>query len=63
MLDGVKTNLLFLGDDMEIEYEAIFEGKKIYNVRRRGHKTLFTGTIDQCRRFLDIYREKVTKQI
>ena len=61
-MDTSSLSVLFLGKQMEIEFEAFFEGKKIFNVRKSGKKTLFTGTIDQCRRFLDVYREKVLKQ-
>jgi hypothetical protein len=61
-LDLIKSTLLFLGDKMEIEFEAVHEGKKIFNVKRRGEKNLFTGTLDQCKRFIDVYKQKVLKQ-
>jgi len=54
--------MLFLGDQMEIEYEAVHDGKKIFKVRKTGNKPLFTGTLEQCKRFIDVYREKILKQ-
>jgi len=61
-MDGGNLSMLFLGDRMEIKYESVHEGKKIFNVRKSGDKTLFTGTLDQCKRFIDVYKEKVLKQ-
>lgn len=61
-LDFGKATLLYLGDEMEIEFEAVHEGKKIFNVKRRGDKNLFTGTLEQCKRFIDVYKQKVLKQ-
>ena len=47
---------------MDIHFECIFEGKKLYQVvRTHGDMPLFTGTVSQCKRFMEVYQEKVTK--
>lgn len=47
---------------MDICFECIFEGKKLFRVLRGGSETpLFTGTMAQCRRFLEIYEEKTSR--
>lgn len=47
---------------MNIQFECIFEGKKLFQVvRTHGDSALFTGTASQCKRFMEIYQEKVTK--
>ncbi len=60
--EASSLSMLFLGDQMEIEYEAVHDGKKIFKVRKTGNKPLFTGTLEQCKRFIDVYREKILKQ-
>ena len=48
--------------DMEVRFECIFEGKKLFQVvKPETQDPLFTGTMPQCRRFLDVYEEKVAK--
>jgi hypothetical protein len=48
---------------MDICFECIFEGKRLYRVvRSAGSETsLFTGTAHQCKRFIEVYQEKVMK--
>lgn len=47
---------------MEIRFECIYEGKSLYQViRENADAALFTGTMAQCRRFLEVYQEKVRK--
>jgi hypothetical protein len=47
---------------VEIRFECVFEGKRLYQVlRREAGQVIFTGTTPQCRRFLDIYLEKVAR--
>ena len=60
--DSGMRSRLFSRNQLRIDFEALHEGKKIFNVRSGSDKPLFTGTLDQSRRFIDIYREKVLKQ-
>ena len=60
-INSGEIGMRLLSDRMEIEFEAEYDGNKIFNVRRIGEKKLFTGTLEQCRRFIDVYREKVLK--
>jgi hypothetical protein len=60
--DSGNLSMLFLGNQVRIDFEALHDGKKIFNVCKVGDKTLFTGTLDQCKRFIDVYKEKVLKQ-
>ena len=47
---------------MDIRFECIFEGKKLYQVvREHNDAAIFTGTAAQCRRFMEVYQEKVSK--
>lgn len=47
---------------MDICFECIFEGKKLFRVHRDGtDQPLFTGTMSQCKRFMEVYEEKVHK--
>jgi len=47
---------------MDIRFECIFESKNLYQVFRRDSElNLFTGTLAQCRRFMEVYHEKVRK--
>lgn len=47
---------------MDIRFECIYEGKKLYQVvRPEGEAALFTGTVSQCKRFMEVYQEKVMK--
>ncbi len=47
---------------MDIVFECIFEGKKLFRVvRGNPDVALFTGTASQCRRFMEVYQEKVAK--
>ena len=47
---------------MDICFECIFEGKKLFRVLKPESETsLFTGTMPQCQRFLDVYTEKMRK--
>jgi len=48
---------------MQIEFDGVAEGKKIYRVKRGPDRPLFMGTLDQCRRFVEVYKEKVLKRI
>jgi len=58
-----NPGLMYLGNQMEIEFESVHDGTKIFKVRKAGEKPLFTGTLEQCKRFIDVYKEKVLKQI
>jgi len=47
---------------MDIRFECIYEGKSLFQVfRRNAESPLFTGTMAQCRRFLDVYEAKLRK--
>lgn len=47
---------------MDIRFECIFEGKKLFRVQKPdSDHALFTGTMPQCKRFLDVYQEKIRK--
>ena len=47
---------------MDISFECIFEGKKLFRVVKPATELpLFTGTMAQCKRFLDVYNEKARK--
>src|SRR5262245_7333637 len=47
---------------MDIRFECVFEGKKLYQVvREHSEIAVFTGTAAQCRRFMEVYQEKVSK--
>jgi len=47
---------------MDIRFECIYEGKSLFQVFRKDNDSpLFTGTMAQCRRFLEVYSEKVRK--
>ncbi len=47
---------------MDIRFECIFEGKSLFQVFRKDTNLyLFTGTMAQCKRFMEVYHEKVRK--
>lgn len=47
---------------MEVRFECVAEGKRLYQVMHfDGETPLFTGTPAQCRRFIEVYQEKVLK--
>jgi hypothetical protein len=47
---------------MDVRFECVFEGKRLYVVvAPDGEQVLFTGTVPQCRRFIEVYREKVER--
>ena len=47
---------------MDISFECIFEGKQLFRVTKpETVLPLFTGTMPQCKRFLDVYHEKARK--
>ncbi len=47
---------------MNIRFECLFEGKSLFQVFRDDtHAPLFTGTMAQCQRFMEVYTEKVRK--
>ena len=46
---------------MDVEFVCIEGGKKLYAVRSFG-QDLFTGTRDECRRFQDVRRAKLTDE-
>ena len=43
---------------MDVEFVCIEGGRKLYAVRSFG-QDLFTGTRDECRRFLDVRQSKL----
>jgi len=48
---------------MDIEYYGCLEGQKFYEVKRGNGKAIFLGTMGECRRFIQIRREKVRKHL
>jgi hypothetical protein len=47
---------------MDIRFECIFEGKRLFQVvRPEGEIVVFTGTFAQCKRFQEVYQEKVAR--
>jgi len=46
---------------MDIRYHTKLKGKKFYEVLTPCGKVIFLGTHGECRRFLNIHREKVRR--
>jgi len=48
---------------MEIRYHCSMKGKKFYKVRRSAGKEIFLGTMGECKRFIKVHKEKVSKHL
>ncbi|HYC78050.1 MAG TPA: hypothetical protein VEI02_10520 [Planctomycetota bacterium] len=47
---------------MEVKFERVFEGKRLFQVvGHDGETSLFTGTNAQCKRFIEVYLEKLER--
>lgn len=46
---------------MDIRFECIYQGKRLFQVYREADWPLFLGTFPQCRRFIEVYNEKVLR--
>ena len=47
---------------MDVKYERRCEGKRLFHVLAPdGETSLFTGTNAQCKRFIEVYHEKLER--
>jgi hypothetical protein len=46
---------------MDIRFDCVFEGKKLFQVYKEVDWPVFTGTFPQCKRFIQVHHEKIAK--